>query len=347
MITHNVYQFFLKNLQICRICLETEDDSRGVAFLKPITIAIWTYLDLKDRTLPNMICTKCEEKIVEFMMLMELCAESNSFIMTIREELEADDSYTKATEVMDIKSEDLEPDMEESEKEMLDISESESLTTEVIEISNEEFVEEETLVDVAADDSLGSFTSIEEVVSSELQNSDSTLIMENSEKSNTFKMINDKFVCLFCGKSFNSKQSHATHVRISHTRPHTCPIDGCSKAFGLPTMVRRHMKQMHSQQEQILYTDKISGMKYEMGREEKSGKFECFHCGVQYSRKHHMDNHIRQIHEKADLKCKVCGKSFNAVRMKVHMKIHSKVIFETSAFLVTYHNFFINSFLVI
>ncbi|XP_063697423.1 zinc finger protein ZFP2-like [Culicoides brevitarsis] len=275
-VIHNIKQFFLKNLQICRICLETEDDSKGSAQLVPITSAIWSFLELQDRTLPNTICTKCQIKVLNFMILMENCAESNEILSKVRDEI----GFSTETK---------------GEEEEILFSEGESME---VDPKNEVFEQ----------------NSVSEIVS--MDSKDDEMLRKNS-----FTIVDNKFVCNLCEKLSDSKQSHVTHMKTSHTRPEKCPVEGCSKAFGIPSMVRRHLQQVHTEQDLSMF-DEEQEMTFKIG---PSGKYECFYCKEEYTKRYNLEKHIEKMHQKPDEACEICGKVFNEVRMRIHMKIHQKL----------------------
>lgn len=305
----------MRKLQICRVCLETEDDSKGSAHLTPITNAVSAFLNLKEQTFPNMICTNCERIIVDCMVLIEMCEESNNFIDQVRNELLTETGFKSFQTYKTYKTKII------NKKEL---------------IGTEGKFDEGHWIESSdnADENPASYTSLEErlQVVNDFEPTDKLCSrspnMDKKKNTRTYKMMNDKYACIFCGKLCDTKHSHSTHVKISHTRPHKCPVKGCTKAFGLPTMVRRHMNQMHSDREEKLIVNQLNGSKIEisMSRQE-SGKFHCFYCGEKkkFNRQCYLENHIRKVHENASLECNVCGKVFNENRLKIHMKIHKKV----------------------
>ncbi|XP_012712890.2 general transcription factor IIIA, b [Fundulus heteroclitus] len=115
------------------------------------------------------------------------------------------------------------------------------------------------------------------------------------------------FSCENCEKSFCARYELTRHGRVhSGEKPHKCPADGCSEAFGKHASMKNHMARVHQQQEE---------------------RYQCDHqgCGKEFSKKKQLKAHKSEHGEPLAFHCPVngCGKGFSSrSKLKHHEKVH-------------------------
>lgn len=110
----------------------------------------------------------------------------------------------------------------------------------------------------------------------------------------------DRFLCMFCGQTFESKKGLCQHAR-RHTgeRPYKCDL--CSKAF---------MRQQDMKLHRLIHSD------------EKP--HQCTVCGKTFKRKDKLTTHKRVHSELRPYKCTECDKTFKySTVLRTHMHIHT------------------------
>lgn len=102
------------------------------------------------------------------------------------------------------------------------------------------------------------------------------------------------YTCSDCGKEYNNKKNLVDHQKIKHQNilPFSC--EHCDKRFPSGSMMRTHIKNVHSREK-------------------------CPHCGVEISNKYWFRRHLLTAHgvkQDGALQCDFCPKLFFSLSCK-------------------------------
>lgn len=103
---------------------------------------------------------------------------------------------------------------------------------------------------------------------------------------------NTKYICDYCGKSFDKKSSIGSHMTMHKNegrKPKTfaCTVDGCRKVFDRRRVFNRHNLKAHN----------IKPKSTIKAKKDKKVKLLCPKCPKWSTIQHKIDAHIRQAHE--------------------------------------------------
>lgn len=151
-----------------------------------------------------------------------------------------------------------------------------------------------------------------------------------------FKEMHKSFICDYCGKSVNEKQTLINHMRRRHLCTKTCDV--CKKTFSTVRNLRAHYRMYHTKSEAYcvecdltlpnieLYKRHLrSSVKH---RPKKKQSFPCPECGKVYARRCSMNYHYTYVHkQETKFKCEQCDRFFlNGFRLRTHKKAtHDKI----------------------
>ena len=226
-----------------------------------------------------------------------------------------DDEVQKLNDIEEITVEEtrIEEVMEEAEKRDLEDDaemEEDGITTELIEVDDEDEIKEVKRID--GDAKQATTTTSKPRQSLQLPDKQFELLEEwvkNSEKA---------FQCQKCDEAFKKHQDLILHKLEVHyhsdpvSPPFKCKI--CKKEFERENSVRKHEEQKHKK--------KHEEQKHKKGRSQSPTKvptpFKCDVCDKLFENKNSVDDHKAQIHKTPQTKreittqfsCKVCGKEF-------------------------------------
>ncbi|RVE51894.1 hypothetical protein evm_003514 [Chilo suppressalis] len=114
------------------------------------------------------------------------------------------------------------------------------------------------------------------------------------------RILNEKYVCDYCGKCYNCKPNLRVHIRFEHEngKGHNCPW--CNKKFNAISRLSNHIV-THTQEK----------------------KFGCDICGGRFVTKPSLLYHTRIHTGEKPYQCKYCDKTFlSASRRSEHVKRH-------------------------
>lgn len=284
--------------------MESPDCSR-LNKLNPITDEIREQLKLRSKGCPDWICIKCECIVLEYVVLLSTSIESETLLQSVMGlNVEETDSQENINERFE----------NEEDNDVHILIESDTDETQDIPDFKDEPMHEEYL---------------EEIEFVELTNNKTFINSKRSRSKISFDKVGNMLKCNACGKLSGSKKLHNSHVACVHTRPHLCPIKGCGKAFGIPGFVRKHIQQVHSGKKRRKYVSKralkiIPGQTLEEIVINKSPEppVECTECGQTFPESSRLTFHMKQVHGEANIPCEICGRLFNEIKLRAHIKIH-------------------------
>jgi len=116
-------------------------------------------------------------------------------------------------------------------------------------------------------------------------------VQENEKNSQSAKQIH---TCPDCGKEYNNKKNLVDHQKIKHQNilPFSC--EHCEKRFPSGSMMRTHIKNVHSRQK-------------------------CLQCGIEISNKYWFRRHMLTAHgvkQDGAIQCDFCSKLFFSISCK-------------------------------
>jgi uncharacterized Zn-finger protein len=120
-----------------------------------------------------------------------------------------------------------------------------------------------------------------------------------------------KLNCAFCPPEFprvfsswSGRQDHYLQKHFNITSTFQCPITVCNRSFPTARILKRHMRQLHSQ---------------------FSISHKCEQCDLVFTRKQNLKIHRDSKHsDKASVVCEVCNKTFSHKKLlRQHNIIHS------------------------
>jgi len=111
--------------------------------------------------------------------------------------------------------------------------------------------------------------------------------IDDGTDSNRYKLVDGRFVCSYCDKTFSAAGSLKVHeANHSSDRPFVCAH--CGKKFGCGLSLKKHA---------IVHDSKRA--------------FPCMQCGKSFNKFSNMVTHLRQVHNgERPLKCTKCNKFF-------------------------------------
>lgn len=110
---------------------------------------------------------------------------------------------------------------------------------------------------------------------------------------------NDPKVCPVCGRMFSDKYQLALHESRVHAtvKPFKCTFTGCTMAFALERLLKRHFKNVHEEKRMI-----------------------CDFCAKLFRTRKDLQQHLYVHMENKPLQCPICPKTFTLARvMKAHI----------------------------
>nr|CAD7573942.1 unnamed protein product [Timema californicum] len=131
----------------------------------------------------------------------------------------------------------------------------------------------------------------------------STQSLEQHKAIHTPEGVKKNYLCHLCGK-LSTRQGFYPHLLI-HSKVTNTICDICGKVFKSQSRLKRHL---------VTHNDKT---------------FTCAKCNISLKGRHHIYNHIRNIHPEtmgltATVVCPKCGKYFRQSRIAVHLHYHNK-----------------------
>nr|CAD7257999.1 unnamed protein product [Timema shepardi] len=131
----------------------------------------------------------------------------------------------------------------------------------------------------------------------------STQSLEQHKAIHTPEGVRKNYLCHLCGK-LSTRQGFYPHLLI-HSKVTNTICDICGKVFKSQSRLKRHL---------VTHNDKT---------------FTCAKCNISLKGRHHIYNHIRNIHPEtmgltATVVCPKCGKYFRQSRIAVHLHYHNK-----------------------
>lgn len=313
----------------CRFCLSQQDcvpilhDGQIADQLQPATEFILAKVDESDG-LPNSICQRCLNCVVEFSELEVRCQQTYTILNQILDEqTEGDDlqpgERVEGAECPVICLEDDEPEPEVLDQDLQEQEDDEPEPEGPDQDLQEQEEDEPDLnmkpIPVMLSDPVSSYRKVEQCpICGKLVGQ---LVKHIAVHSKT-----KRFACSQCPKRFQHGSTLKQHMNAIHLRlkQFHCPIEDCKEGFYDRSSLRYHIESKHRNVRDHVCPEcgkayySLTGLHRHLKLAHEQRKFGCQQCGKIFAMNYHLKAHMLTHSEERPFSCNLCDRSFKQMK---------------------------------